>query len=67
MKRQRFHLVVTHCPRCGKEVFTGNRSLWGADSTKAKYNGICSNCITPEERAEMMKEISKSVYAIVSK
>ena len=62
MRKNRFKLIPVRCPRCGKEVYTGNRSLWGADQVKAKYQGICSSCITPEEKAEMMQELSEAVY-----
>jgi len=32
----RFQLVQTTCKRCGKPIYTGNRSLFGLDDVKAK-------------------------------
>ncbi len=53
MKNQKFKLIATTCRRCGKPVTTGNRSLYGNDAAKAKLDRICSDCITPEEAAEI--------------
>lgn len=46
----KFRIVTTKCRRCGRQVGTGNKSLWGNDKAKAKLDRICSDCITPEER-----------------
>lgn len=51
-----------NCPRCNKEVFTLVKSLSGAESAKEKYQGICSDCITPEEQEEMMKIQAEAMY-----
>lgn len=52
-RRTKFQLIKTNCKRCGRELYTGNRSLFGLDEAKKKLGGICSECITPEERQEM--------------
>ena len=65
MKRPKFQLIKTECKRCGTPLYTGNRSLWGADSAKAKYGNICNKCMTPEERAEMQDQIAHAAYAAV--
>lgn len=31
MKKSKFSLYKTSCKRCGKELMTGNRSLWGTE------------------------------------
>lgn len=59
--KTKFHIILYHCPRCGKAVATGNISLFGADVLKAKFHGICEKCITPEERHEI--EIQLLNYA----
>ena len=55
MKKIKFQLIETTCKRCGKKLFTGNRSLFGLDKEKAKLDRICKNCITPEEQNEILK------------
>ena len=50
MKRKRFYLYKTKCKRCGKEIFTGNKSLFGLDALKEQLGKICQNCITPKEK-----------------
>jgi len=66
MKRTKFKLIPTTCPRCKKEVYTGNRSLYGADQARAKYKGICSDCITPEEHAEIEKAVTAAVLNTIT-
>jgi len=64
-RKTRFQLVNTTCPRCGKPTVTGNRSLWGADSLQQKYTGICTACITPEEREEINSNLAEFVYSTI--
>lgn len=44
-------LQIINCRRCGKSILSGwlrgHKELW------AKYQGICSNCATPEETREV--------------
>jgi hypothetical protein len=55
MKKSKFQLIETTCKRCGKKVFTGNRSLFGFDKEKAELDRICSDCITPEEQNKILQ------------
>ena len=55
MRKIRFRLVETTCRRCGTKLFTGNRSLYGLDEAKAKYDRICAKCITVEEQDAILK------------
>ena len=52
---KRFRLIPTSCRRCGKPLYTGNRSLYGFDKEKRELDRICEKCITPEEKERMLK------------
>jgi hypothetical protein len=54
MKKAKFQLIETTCKRCGVKLYTGNRSLYGFDKEKERSDRICGNCITPEERHELL-------------
>lgn len=64
--RKQFHLIATTCRRCGKPLMTGSRSLWGAENARAKFAEICSDCITPEDRAEMEQAVNAAVLTKVT-
>jgi Protein of unknown function (DUF2688) len=66
MALKRFALVKTNCRRCGCEVFTGNRSLYGADRLKAELGGICSGCITAEEEARILSGQVEAILKVVA-
>jgi Protein of unknown function (DUF2688) len=55
MPEIRVSLVKTSCKRCGCDLYTGSRSLYGADELKAELGGICTTCITPEEEARILR------------
>jgi hypothetical protein len=55
------NIQKVNCPRCNKEVYTVVRSLTGAESARRKYQGICNQCITPEENEEMMREQANAI------
>jgi hypothetical protein len=65
LRTKPFHLVNTNCPRCGKPTVTGSRSLYGADTLKKKLSGVCSACITQEEREEIDKTLAEYVYSTI--
>jgi superfamily II helicase len=65
--RRKFQLIVTTCRRCEKPISTGNRSLYGADEAKAKYNRICSDCVTEQDDYEMNMAIGKAIAERVLK
>jgi hypothetical protein len=54
MKKQKFRLIETTCKRCGKKLFTGNRSLYGFDKEKTELDRLCKDCITPEENKRLL-------------
>jgi len=49
-------IVKTECARCGKEIFTCKRSLLGSESLKRKWGMICEDCITPEEKHQILED-----------
>lgn len=62
VRRNRFRLVHSSCRRCGAPILTGNRSLYGAESTRQKYGRICGACVTDDERREMDAAWQKEVF-----
>jgi ribosomal protein L32 len=54
MRKAKFELIETTCKRCGKKLFTGNRSLYGFDEQKKRLDRLCGDCITPKERQELL-------------
>lgn len=61
MRHARFQIVYTTCRRCGKNIATGNRSIYGADRLKAQYDRICESCITNDERHEIEQGIASAI------
>lgn len=61
MKHSRFQIVYTNCRRCNKPIATGNRSIYGADQLKAKYDRICESCITPDERHAIEQGLASAI------
>lgn len=60
-RRRSISIVTTTCKRCGKQIATGSRSLYGCDSLKAKWDRICSDCMTKEEEREMLIEQGQAI------
>jgi Protein of unknown function (DUF2688) len=54
MRRTRIQIITTSCRRCGKPLATLSRSLYGAERAKANLDRICGDCVTEEERQEML-------------
>ena len=48
--------TTVYCRRCRKPLSTATRSLLGLDALKDRWGILCSNCITPEERHQMLSE-----------
>lgn len=61
MRKSRIAIFKTHCKRCGKEVYTTNRSITGADALKAELGSICQDCITPEEELRILHSTANSI------
>ena len=55
--RHHITIEIVHCERCGKEIATTSRSLYGLDTLKAHYCYLCFDCTTPEERYEIINTI----------
>lgn len=55
MPRKRIQIVVSKCKRCGCQLATASRSIYGNDVAKRKYELICKNCLTDEEYNDMNK------------
>jgi hypothetical protein len=48
------NLKKVNCPRCNKQVLTVETSMTGvSDELKKQFEGICSDCITPQEEQEI--------------
>lgn len=58
MKRSRITIERVNCRRCGKEISTASRSIYGLDSLKARYGSICHDCTTDDERNEMLNAMA---------
>lgn len=54
MARRRITIIVSKCRRCGCKLATASRSIWGDEATKKKYELICDNCLTDDEKADML-------------
>lgn len=65
MRRGRFFLYRTACRRCGCELYTGSRSILGADAAKARLDRLCEACTTPAERDQMLEAQAAAILAQV--
>jgi heterodisulfide reductase subunit B len=54
-------LVVRNCPRCGRQTTATAKAIHGADSLHKKFVGLCSTCVTPKERAEILDGQAKAI------
>ena len=60
MKRPRIETVP--CRRCNRPLATLSKSIWGVpDSVRLEYAGLCSGCVTPDERAAMEKAVVEQI------
>lgn len=41
------------CKRFGKKIASLNRPLWSSQATFDLYSGICSDCMTREEKGQL--------------
>jgi hypothetical protein len=49
------NLVKVNCKRCKKPIMTLSKSLHGVkDSEKARFDRLCNDCITDEEREQIL-------------
>jgi len=62
MRKRRIRIHTAKCRRgCGKVLATTNRSIWGDEASKAKFQLICEGCLTHDERQEMELAIQGAV------
>jgi len=61
-RKTRIQLYTVKCRRgCGRDITATSRSIHGANALHTKYSGICSHCITDEERNEMLYGIGSAI------
>ena len=65
MKR---HIGVheTTCKRCGKTIYTADRSIYGLDELKARLGRVCETCVTPEENQEIQEAMANCLLQKVN-
>lgn len=63
-RRPRIQLVPANCERCGREVYTANRSLFGLDHLKAKWGVLCNVCTTEAEQREMLDDQFQGIMGV---
>ncbi len=53
-RKAKIQVMTVSCRRgCGKKLTTLNRPVHSTAEDYRKYSGICENCLTDEERADM--------------
>jgi hypothetical protein len=61
MRRPPFRLITVPCKRCGRDVTTCTRALFpGLEALRAKYAGLCHDCMTDAERAELESALRRT-------
>lgn len=63
--RKKIQIITTTCKRCGKEISTLNKVIWGTNEMKEKYGRICSSCMPVEEREEMDEAFKQAIQSRV--
>jgi len=58
---KKISFLKTKCERCGKELVTASRSLWGIDKQKEEFGVVCSSCITKEESTDLIYSMGKTL------
>ncbi len=61
--RRRPMIHTVPCPRCGKQVATLTKSLYGLDAAKKQYEGLCSSCVTEEEEKDIIEIQARGILA----
>lgn len=61
---KRISLIKTNCKKCGKELYTTNRSLYGLDALKAEAGSVCEACTSAEEAARINAAIGESLAGV---
>jgi len=61
MKRRKPRITYMNCPRCGKKVTTLVDPIHSSRQTQKIYQGICSDCIRPDEEKNMLNEMADNL------
>ena len=67
VRKNRITIEQTTCRRCGKPLATTSRSLFGLDRLKARLGSICSDCMTEDEKQEMLEAMGDSIISASTK
>ena len=62
---KKISLLKTECERCGKELVTASRSLWGIDKLKEEFGVVCSSCTTKEESTKLIHSMGKAIQRVL--
>lgn len=60
-RKARITFYVTECKRCKCELTTSSRSILGLDKLKEKYGSICRECMSEDERQEMLDAMGSGI------
>ncbi len=55
------NIVETSCKRCKKPIATLVKSFYGCDKLQKQFGGICSDCISPEERQDLLTKMGMAI------
>lgn len=64
---KKISFLKTKCERCGKELVTASRSLWGMDKQKKEFGVVCSSCTTKDESNELLHSMCKTIQTALIK
>ena len=54
MRKRKFRLMTISCRRgCGKKLTTATGPINGTQADYDRYHGICDDCLTADEHADM--------------
>jgi hypothetical protein len=63
-RKPKIQIITAPCRRgCGTQLATASRSIYGADEAKRKYELICNDCLTAEEKEHMHNSIANAAMS----
>lgn len=65
--KNRITIISCNCKRCGKKLATTNQSIYGLDANKKNFGIVCSDCVTEEEKREIMGEMKMAMKELAAK
>jgi len=54
-------LIPVACERCGRKIYTTNKSIHGIDTLKEETEICCSDCVTADELADLNIKIGEKI------